>query len=210
MTQLMIICILAVTAAADARVVVGDFSHGELDDWSNKVFDGVTRYTLVTDNARQVLKAESRNAASGLFKRIRIDLTKTPYLHWSWKVPGTLGNIDEHTKAGDDYPARVYVIFSGGALFWRTRAINYVWSSDQPRGSTWQNAFTGNARMIAVRSGNGETGRWVHERRDVRGDYRRLFGSDVRYADSVAIMTDTDNTHKSAVAFYGDIYFSSE
>ncbi len=210
MMRFLIICVLAVTTAADNRFVVGDFSHGNLDGWSDKVFHGITHYTLVTDSDRRVLKAESRNTASGLVKQARIDLTKTPYLHWSWKVVNTLGNIDEHTKAGDDYPARIYVIFSGGVLFWRTRAINYVWSNNQPRGTVWQNAFTGNARMIAVRGGVGQIGRWVEERRDVRGDYHRLFGNDARYADAVAIMTDTDNTHKSAVAYYGDIYFSSE
>lgn len=44
-------------------------------------------------------------------------------------------------------------IFSGGALFWRTRAINYVWSNKQSIGSSWFNAFTSNAGMIVVESG---------------------------------------------------------
>lgn len=190
--------------------MIGDFSHGDLSGWSNKVFDGTTRYSLVADSGRRVLKADSRNAASGFYKQTHVDLEQTPYLHWSWKALNILGGIDEHTKAGDDYPARVYVIFSDGVFFWRTQAINYVWSSNQPRDSAWRNAFTGNARMIAVRTGDAETGRWMQERRDVRLDYRRLFGSDARHVDAVAIMTDTDNTHKSAVAYYGDIYFSSE
>lgn len=202
--------LVAATSAADSRLVVGDFAHGDLGGWEDKTFDGKTRYTLVVNDGRHALKADSRDAASGLYKPTRVDLEKTPYLHWSWKVSNTLGDIDEHTKAGDDYPARVYVVFSGGVLFWRTRAINYVWSSNQPSGSTWENAFTGNARMIAVRSGDTESGRWVHERRDIRRDYRRLFDTDVRYTDAVAIMTDTDNSHQSAVAYYGDIYFSAD
>lgn len=210
MMRLVSLLLLSATAVAGARVMVGHFSHGDLSGWSDKVFDGVTRYTLVSEDGRRALKADSRDTASGLYKNIRVDLERTPYLHWSWRVLNTLGDNDEHTKAGDDYAARVYVIFSGGALFWRTRAINYVWSSNQPRGSTWRNAFTGNARMIAVRSGDGKTGVWLHERRDIRSDYRHLFGDDVRYIDAVAIMTDTDNTHQTAVAYYGDIYFSAE
>ena len=50
----------------------------------------------------------------------------------------------------------------------------------------------------------------VTERRNVRADFRELFGESVRYVDAVAIMTDTDNTGGTAVAYYGDITFSSE
>jgi hypothetical protein len=200
---------LALAGTADT-LVIGDFSHGDLDGWSAKAFAGRTRYVLVPDAGRHVLKADSRAAASGLYKEIAIDLSKTPYLHWSWKVSNTLGRLDEHTKRGDDYPARVYVVFSGGLFFWRTRAINYVWSNDQPPGTIWENAFTGNARMIAVRSGDAQAGHWFSERRDVRKDYQHLFGEDALRADAVAVMTDTDNSGTAAVAYYGDIYFSSE
>lgn len=202
--------IAAVTAlAAGAQVVVGDFSAGSLRGWEEKRFEGETRYELVTGDGRRVLRAESRDAASGLYRKVRIDLHETPYLNWSWKVEDTLGEVDERSRGGDDYPARVYIVFSGGLFFWRTRAVNYVWSSSQPRGASWANAYTDNARMIAVRSGPEESGEWVTERRNVREDYRRLFGEDVRFADAVALMTDTDNTGRSATAYYGDIYFSS-
>jgi hypothetical protein len=83
-----------------------------------------------------------------------------------------LEGTDERTRAGDDYPARVYVVFSGGAAFWRTRAINYVWSNNQPIKSNWPNAYTKNAQMIAVQSGTEHLGQWVEERRDVLADYR--------------------------------------
>lgn len=200
----------AIALAADQRVVIGAFSAGDLAGWEDKRFLGETRYTIVEDGARCVLKAESRAVASGLYRRVQVDLEQTPYLHWSWKVRNTLGDIDETAKAGDDYAARVYVVFSGGLAFWRTHAVNYVWASRQPQGAAWPNAFTANARMIAMRSGEALIGQWVHERRNVREDYRRLFGRDVRYVDAVAVMTDTDNTGKSAIAWYGDIYFAAD
>lgn len=201
---------LVLTVAFAATVVVGDFSASGLDGWSDKVFSGRTRYTVVTEEGRRVIKAQSDASASGLYKKIHVDLLGTPYLHWSWKTEQTLGNLDEHSRRGDDYPARIYVVFSGGLFFWRTRAIDYVWSNDQPRGSIWENAYTANTRMVAVRSGNKDAGRWWHEKRNVREDFRHLFGEDVRYADAVAIMTDTDNSGKSATAYYGDIYFSAD
>lgn len=204
--MLALIVALGVSAAEPVRL--GEFSEAKLDGWTEKHFAGTTEYVLTEDAGRRVLRAVSRASASGLYKHRRIDLDETPYLHWSWKVEKTLGRLDETTKAGDDYPARVYVIVSGGLFFWQTRVVNYVWASNQPQGETWSNAYTANAGMIALRSGDAQAGIWLSERRNVREDFRRVHGLDVRYVDAVALMTDTDNTGKSATAYYGDIYFS--
>ncbi|SEO86878.1 DUF3047 domain-containing protein [Nitrosovibrio sp. Nv6] len=196
--------------AGDKRVVIARFSHSDLSDWQSKTFTGVTRYALADENGQTVLRADSSGGASGLYREVRINLDKTPVLNWTWRIGNILSGGDERTRAGDDYPARVYVIFSGGPMFWRTRAINYVWSNKQPSGSSWPNAYTGNARMLAVESGADRVGQWVEERRDVRADYRRVFGEEPGRVDAVAIMTDTDNTGTTATAWYGDIWFSAE
>lgn len=196
--------------AAPPDQVIGNFGQADLAGWQEKEFSGNTVYTLEDSPAGKVLHAASRAAASGLFKEVSVDLTRTPYLHWSWRVDATFKGNDERSKAGDDYPARVYVVVSGGLLFWRTRAVNYVWSSNQAVDSAWPNAFTDHAQMIAVRSGAADTGRWLHERRNVREDLQRLFGADIAHIDAVAVMTDSDNTGQAASADYGDIYFSAQ
>ncbi len=196
------------TLAVAMNVTFGNFSGGDLDGWKTQSFQGITSYRLVSQDGRQVLEATSHGTASGLVRELRVDLEKLPYLNWSWRVDDVLTEIDERTKAGDDYPARVYAIVSGGIAFWRTRTLIYVWSSRQPAGSTWKNAFTGNARVMALRSGKG-TG-WVSEHRDVRSDFKTCFKDDTTFLDAVAIMTDTDNSQQEATAWYGDIFFSSE
>lgn len=191
-------------------LLVADFESGDLSGWEGKEFKGRTFYSVVDSGGKKALEARSSSAASGMYREVKIDLAKTPYLNWSWKVENTFPGVNEKSKSGDDYPARVYVVFSGGILFWKTRALNYVWSSHQPVGSSWPNAYTKNAVMMAVRSGKRDTGRWVRQKRNVREDFRRLFGEDVSKADAVAIMTDTDNSGRSATAYYGNIFFSSE
>lgn len=195
-------------AAAAERVEI--LRDGDVAGWEEKVFKGRTRYETVRRDGRTVVRATSRGTASGLFLKRRIDLESTPILRWTWRVDGTLGDVDERTRAGDDYAARVYVIRSHPVFAWRTRAVNYVWASRQAAGATWPNAYTDASRNIAVRSGDARARRWVEERRDVRADFRELFGESVRYVDAVAIMTDTDNTGAAAVAYYGDIAFTSE
>lgn len=193
------------------KLAVGNFSSGSLTGWNTKEFKGQTRYQFIKLDGSQVLKAESNDAASGLFYEQRIDLQETPVMNWRWRIENRLAKIDEQTKSGDDFAARVYVVVSGGLIFWDTKAINYVWASTSAKDKTWPNPFAGDhAMMVAVRSFNDKTGIWHTERRNVRADFKRLTGKDIQYIDAVAIMTDTDNAKGKATAYYGDIYFTSE
>jgi len=204
--------LLSVTIRAEVAVeklMIGSFSAGSFDHWESKEFKGQTKYQIVYLAGARVLKAESADSASGLFKEQRIDLQKTPVMNWRWCIENRLGNINEQAKSGDDYAARVYVVISGGLTFWRTKAINYVWASTSPKGKTWPNAFAGDhAMMIALRSSSDQTGTWYMEKRNILADLKQQFGKDIRYIDAVAIMTDTDNAHGKVTAYYGDLYFS--
>jgi len=200
----------SVLATDVPTVKIGRFSEQSLDGWKTKSFAGETDYQLRQSDGRYALHATSGASASGLFFQTTLDLQQTPVLNWSWKVEQGLPGHNEQSKAGDDYPARVYVVFSGGLFFWRTRAINYVWSSNQVQETHWPNAFTGNARMIAVRGRQAPTGEWLMEKRNVLEDYCQLFGGDPNPVAAVAIMTDSDNTGLKTSAWYGDIWFSAD
>jgi hypothetical protein len=182
----------------------------DMSNWDTEIFSGETSYKLVNIDNKKAIKAVSHQSASALLRKIDVDLTKTPYLNWSWKIDATLNNIDETIKSGDDYPARVYVVISGGLFIWRTRATSYVWASKQPIGSNWPNAFTESAIMVAVESGPELVGQWVTEKRNVLEDIKNLHNIDKNHIDGVAIMTDTDNSKQTATAYYGNIYFSEQ
>ena len=197
-------------ATADT-VAVGAFSSGDLAGWEDKSFKGQTRYELVLGPAgATVLQATTDGAASGRFRKVRVDLTKTPVLNWSWKIDAPYRDIDESTKAGDDFPVRVYVVVERGPLGMLTRALNYVWASSKPVGARWPNPFTGQAMMLAVDSGAARAGTWISHKRNVRNDLRAAFGDDVAEIHAVAVMTDGDNGNRRARAWYGDIFFTSE
>ncbi len=201
---------IAPIAAAD-NISVGDFSEGSLDTWEAEAFSGKTDYSLVNLDGNKVLRAISDNSASGLARKIPINLSQTPYLNWSWRVENILDTTNEQEKNGDDYPARIYVVISGGWAFWRTRALNYVWASSTPQYQSWPNAFAGqNVIMLAIRSGSEETGQWQHEKRNLLIDLKQAFGETITKIDAVALMTDSDNTQGKAIAYYGDIYFSAQ
>lgn len=207
---LVLLMLSTVTLSYAEERVVARFSQGSLQNWQEKSFVGHTRYQLTFEGQRQVLEATANGTASGIFREIEIDLNKTPYLNWSWWIEETLHGNDEKSKSGDDYPVRIYVVVSGGFFFWRTRAINYVWSNSQPLDSDWPNAFTSRAMMVAVRSGGEQRQQWMHEKRNVREDLKRLFGKEFDRIDAVAIMSDADNSGGQVRARYGDIFFSAQ
>lgn len=198
-------------SADDSTLMIGQFSSGLLTGWQSKAFKEQTHYSFVDSDGSKVLKAESTNSASGLFNEQRIDLHKTPILNWRWRIDNSLGKIDEQSRSGDDYAARIYLIAKGGVAFWRTKALNYVWASTTPKGETWPNAYAGDSvMMIAVRSSGDATGTWYSEKRNVLEDFKQQFHEDIQFIDAVALMTDTDNSQGKATAYYGDIYFSKD
>lgn len=211
--QLLILILLlpeTVWAETNARVEVGLFSQINVDGWKVKEFDGITNYYLTLVDGKRALAADSNQSASALYKKLTVDLSKTPILNWSWrkKLPINPGN--ELNKDGDDFVARIYVVKSGGVLWWRTIALNYVWSYQHKKNQSWDNPFVGaKSKMLAQRDATDPSDTWFVERRNVAMDFKKLMGKDIRNIDGVAIMTDSDNSGLSAVALYGDIYFSA-
>jgi hypothetical protein len=207
----MIFTDFAETAAAQ-DVAVSAFADKTLKGWASRRFAGETRYILVPDAeaGRTVLRAVSSDSASGLFRKIKIDLSKTPVINWSWKVIRTFPDIDEQTKSGDDFPARIFVVVERGVLGSRSLSLNYVWASRHPTGSDWSSPYTNQVRLFAVDSGAEALGEWVHHKRDVRTDMKEVFGEDITEIDAIALMTDTDDHGGQAETYYGDIWFSEE
>lgn len=198
---------LAVAATAvsamDTRIVV-DFEDGLPPETHERRFAGQTLYRVVELDTGRVLSATADGSASGLVFPTRFDPAEWPWLEWRWKVGGIVQAGDARFKHGDDYAARVYVIFPHW-LPLRTRSINYIWANRLPRESVQANTYTANAMMVAVQSGDGKVGEWVTERRNLVDDYRRLFGEEPPDEALVAVMTDTDQTRETVQAWYDEI-----
>jgi len=217
---------------AEGIVDVGPFSRASTDTvlatgWEPLNPGGAdrqTEYTLVKDDSGVVLRADSQAAASALFYPLQVDLNKTPIIQWRWKIKNIIKNGDARKKDGDDYPARVYILFDYDAsrLSWLEKiayegyyilygvypplaALNYLWANKLPVGSLVSNIYSDRVRMFAIRSGNEEAGKWVIDQRNIYKDYLQAFGEEPPAILGIAIMTDTDNTGEQATAYYGDI-----
>ena len=91
------------------------------------------------------LHSASHNSASGLVLKKRIDLIKMPYINWSWLIEKKLLQLGERSRSGYDFVARVYVAIDGGFWIWKTKSLNYVWSSNQNKVLVWDSPFAGSS-----------------------------------------------------------------
>jgi len=207
-TILMLCLTLSTSAQAAAEDNPDIFSKAVIPLWQERTFKGHTDYSFIQDDDILVLKAQCSGTASAFYRGTEVDLTKTPILHWSWKINNIHAGLDDVSKQGDDFAARIYVVYKG-KLPWNVNALNYVWANVKEVASFWPNPFTKRAVMIAQKSGTPtQKDVWIDESRDVRKDFKRYFDMDINKIDGVAVMTDCDNGGGEATSYYRDIHFA--
>jgi len=207
-----IICTLIVVGSSQANEVkVFDFTESELSQLNVRKVRGAdnkTIYTVGSNENGNFLKAEANNAASGLGKQIKIDLNKTPYINITWKIEKDLPGINENSKKGHDFAARVFAIKKTGATPLSNRAINYVFSSNNEIGFNSPSPYTKKSVDNVLASTKKNFNEWVTVKANVKEDFKKFHDLDVNELDGLAIMSDTDNSKMKAIAYFQNIYFS--
>ena len=172
--------------------------------------DNKTEYSIGKNENGNFLKAISNNSGSGLGKEIVIDLNKTPYLNITWKVEKDLNGINERSKKGHDYAARVFVVKKTGATPLSNRAMNYVFSSNEEVGVYHPSPYTKKSIDYVLATTKDHLNEWVSVKTNVKEHFKKFHNLDLDEINGLAIMADTDNSKLSSVAYFQDIYFSSE
>ena len=192
---------------------VFDFTEKELSELQVRKVRGAdnkTIYSVGSNENGNFLKSVADNAASGLGKEIKIDLNITPFINITWKVEKDLSGIKENTKKGHDFAARVFVIKKTGATPLSNRAINYVFSSNNEVGTNYPSPYTKKSIDNVLASTKNNLDEWITVKANVKEDFKRLHDLDVDELDGLAIMSDTDNSKMKSIAYFQNIYFSSQ
>ena len=207
---IIIFSILIQQSLAAEIVKIFEFNDEEMITLKVRKLKGKTTYTLGSNDKGNYLKAESEGKASGLGKKVKINLIKTPFINITWKVEKDLTGINEQSKKGHDYAARVFIIKKTGITALSNRAVNYVFSSNNIIGKHWRSPFTKNSIDYVLATTQDNLNEWVSVKANVKEHFKKLHNIDVNEIEGVAIMTDTDNSKLPAIAYYQNIYFSSE
>jgi hypothetical protein len=216
------------TIAAASGCAVPDLGFaGEQAMWKPLAFSPFkrdTRYALVQDEGRTVLRGEADGAASLYAAVFKQALPMPLGLAWRWKTDALVAGADNRDRYREDTPLRVIAAFDGDRAtlpaaeqkrLKRAERLSghappfamlmYVWSDHVPVGTVIPSAHTSQIKMLVVSSGKEGLGQWQNLRRDLGADYRRAFGGVPGPLLGVAVMTDTDNTGGRATGYYADL-----
>ena len=211
--KIFIFWLTIMTMGSANEIKVFEFSETELLELEVRKVRGAdnkTKYTVGKNENGNFLKSVADNAASGLGKKIRIDLNKTPFINITWKIEKDLPGIKENEKKGHDYAARVFVIKKTGATPLSNRAINYVFSSNNEVGKNWRSPYTKKSIDNVLATTKKNLNEWVTVKANVKDDFKRFHNLDINELDGLAVMSDTDNSKMKSVAYFQNIYFSAK
>jgi len=69
-----------------------------------------------------------------------------------------------------------------------------IWDASLPVGSVHTSQKTSTVTFIVVHTGKAQLGQWVTERRNVREDYRMVYGEEPDNPPVIALSIDTNDT----------------
>jgi Protein of unknown function (DUF3047) len=187
----------------------------------------LSAFRLAHKDDRSALHTVSSGSIGMLRRKLSIAPEQLGLLNFEWQVNTLIDGADMTRRETEDSPVRLVLAFDGDRsrfsaanqmLNELTRAITgedmpyavlmYVWSNDLPVGTLITNPRTDRIRKIVVESGAGRLQQWLRYERDVRSDFLAAFGETPEQLQSIAIMTDTDNTRGHTQAWYGRIHLS--
>ena len=213
LTYILVILLFYFNTAFAEKVNVFEFTEEELSTLKVRKVRGAdakTKYSVGNNESGNFLRAEANNSASGLGKEIKINLKQTPYLNITWKIEKDLSGIIENSKKGHDYAARVFVVKKTGATPLSNRALNYVFSSNNDIGTYHPSPFTKKSIDYVLSTTKKNLNEWVSTKVNVKDHFKKFHNLDLDEISGIAIMSDTDNSKLTSIAYYQNIYFSSK
>ena len=211
--KILLFSLILISDTLSKEIQVFEFTEKELSSLKVRKIRGAdakTKYTVGNNENGKFLRAEADNSASGLGKEIKINLNETPFLNITWKVEKDLSGIDESTKKGHDYAARVFVVKKTGATPLSNRAMNYVFSSNNEVDAFHSSPFTKKSIDYILSTTKENFNEWVTVKVNVKKHFKKFHNLDLDEINGLAIMSDTDNSKLKAISYYQNIYFSSE
>ena len=202
-------------AADPAPLVVEDWSKqpegktGIPDGWKGQNW-GSPKYDfrIETQGGRKVLRAKSQDDSSTISKEAKVNVKDRPILQWSWQAVTLPKGGDARKSATDDQAAQLYVTFPRFPQAVRSRIISYLWDTTAPAGAIFKSEKTSLVTYVVVRSGPADVGKWVTESRNVLEDYKKIYGeAPGEDVGAISISIDSNDTHSSAEACFGEILF---
>lgn len=195
-------------------VVLEDFEDdpvGELPlGWNRRAFDEVPQgsampYRVLEQNGNRFLRAEDRGQNVMLYKEVRWDSRKYPYLSFRWRIRAVPSGSDERIEDKADSAAGLYLSY-GRKLGVIPETVKFVWSGTIAGGTAFRRRGIGMPWTVVAGSGPADESSWHRFVFDTGRVYRETFGkSPDERPLGIGLLTDANSTGGFAAADYDDI-----
>ena len=210
-------------AVPDRRAMA---SKPDIVAWQHHKFPGKqpTQYTYERIDGRHTVVASALSSASMLRQAVRVEPASLQTIAFSWKVAQLIPGADLSQRDAHDSPVRLVLAFEGDRSEFSMKnamlselsltltgepmpyaTLMYVWCNACAKEDLYVSPRTDRIREIALETGPERLGQWLSYQRDVQADYLKAYGQAPGALVGVGIMTDTDNTRQSTIAWYGPI-----
>ena len=206
-----VIFLVSHVVLAEDSLTVADFSSaaaggGVPPGWELKEKSGKADFAVVKDGDVSAVRFRSSNTSFSLQKELKVDLKQFPVLAWKWKVAKLPTGGDFRKSKTDDQAAQLFVAFT------KTKSIVYIWDTNAPQGlmeDTTPVPFM-HVKVVVVRSGPADMGKWISESRNVYEDYKKLFGEEPPAVSGMRLQINSQHTGTSAESYFATVAFKKQ
>ncbi len=192
--------------------------------WQHLRFPGkaATEFSDTRQDGRNAMTATAVSSASMLRQKVYVATDDLGSVKFSWKVPKLIAQADLALRDQADTPVRIVLAFEGDRSKFSSKdamlselshaltgeplpyaTLMYVWCNTRAPGTVIVSPRSDRIRKLVVESGGSNLNRWLNYERDIRADFEQAFGEAPGVLLGIGIMTDTDNTRTSTLAWYG-------
>lgn len=203
----LVMLLLMVSGAAAMSVEAFSGTKRNPDDssenWVTKVKSGTPKLIKAGDGDNPALCLSSENASFSIERDLVLDIKKYPYITWRWRANVLPPKGDFRDPSTDDQAAQMVVAFDG-----RT-AVDYIWDTNAPIDAIGEFyiPLVITAKILVVANKNDKLQEWVEVTRDLRKDYRRLFGKEPGNISGVRFQVNSQHTESRAEGCVSQITF---
>ena len=92
------------------------------------------------------------------------------------------------------------------------KILSYIWDSNAPEGTVADESIAWpvslKVKVLTLKSGCSDAGKWLTVTRNVYDDYRKLFNEDPPHVKGIRIQTNSQHTESVGEGYVGKIVFS--
>ncbi len=174
--------------------------------WHLKLQKGRADIGIIPDDHENILHIQCRDSSFAIERDFPIVPDDFPYLTWTWKAVQLPPSGDLRKRGHNDQALQLLVAFENRKI------ISYVWDSNAPEGTISDESLGWPInlaiKVIVVKSGTADTGKWVMQSRHAYDDYKNLFHEEPPRIKGIRIQANTQYTKESSEGYIRSIVFS--